>query len=96
MRVQNGAVDSAASSTRSDAAQSSGAESRLASSAPASGSADRVSLSNATSLLSLAKGMMPADKQAKLESVAAQFRSGQYQADAPGVSEAIVQGHIQR
>lgn len=95
MRVQNGAVESPFNTTRSEAAQNVGAESRVNGQGAASGSADRVSLSNAASLVSLAKSMMPADKQAKLEAVATRFRSGQYQSDDSEVSQAIVEGHIQ-
>jgi len=55
---------------------------------------DLVQLSSASSLVSLAKGMMPADKQAKFEAVSAQFRNGDYRADTPSMSHAIVQGHV--
>ncbi len=68
---------------------------RSGSNAVAGGSADRVSLSKASSLVSLAKGLMPADKQAKFQAVSKQVGSGQYKLDAPGVSQAIVQGHMQ-
>ena len=95
MRVQNEGVDSPFSSRRSDAAQGAGVESRSGSKTVAGGSADRVSLSNASSLVSLAKGLMPADKQAQFEAISEQVSSGQYSVDAPGVSQAIVQGHTQ-
>ncbi len=95
MRVQNDGVDNSFSSKRSDAAQGAGVESRSGSSPVGGSSADRVSLSKASSLVSLAKGMMPADKQSKLLAVSKQLSSGQYQLDAPGVSQAIVQGHMQ-
>ena len=95
MRVQNGAVDSPDRSTRANAAQNSVLESKSNGRSPADGSADHVSLSNATSLVSLANGMMPADKVAKFQAISAQFRSGEYEADAPGTSQAIVQGHVQ-
>ncbi len=93
MRVQNGAVDSSSASNRSELVQNQSARSGASSTAGAG--ADLVQLSNASSLVALAKGMMPADKQAKFEAVGAQFRSGAYQADAPGMSQAIVQGHVQ-
>ncbi len=95
MRVQNDGVDSPFSSNRSDAAQGAGVESRSGSNAVARGSADRVSLSKASSLVSLAKGLMPADKQAQFEAISGQVSSGQYNLDASGVSQAIVQGHLQ-
>jgi hypothetical protein len=53
-----------------------------------------VQLSSASSLVALAKGMMPSDKQAKLDAVSAQFSSGSYHADAHEVGQAVVQGHI--
>lgn len=95
MTIQNGTVNGPFANTRSEAAQSPGVESRGGSSASGGASNDLVSLSNASSLVSLAKGMMPADKQAQFEAISAQFRSGQYQADAPGVSQAVVEGHLQ-
>ena len=95
MRVQNGAVDSSFNTTRSDAAQSSAVEPRPNSNGVTSTNTDQVSLSNASSLVELAKGMMPADKQAKFQAVTAQVHAGQYNADASGISQAIVQGHSQ-
>jgi len=62
--------------------------------APAlSGSSDRVALSKASTLVSLAKGMMPADKQAKFEAIQGQFNAGTYQFDPSGVGRAVVQSH---
>lgn len=96
MRVQNETVDNPFSSRRSDAAQGAGVESRSGSKAVSGGSADRVSLSKASSLVSLAKQSIPADKKAKFEAVSNQVSTGQYKLDAPGVSQAIVQGHMQK
>lgn len=55
---------------------------------------DTVSLSNASTLVALAKGV-PADRQAKLNALAAQIRSGQYQVNVNDITRAIVQDSIQ-
>jgi hypothetical protein len=94
MRVQNGAVDSPFSSSRSGAAQNVGVESRTNAHVNA-GDTDFVSLSNAASLVGLAKGKIPADKQAKFDVISSQFRAGDYHAHASDVSHALVQGHLQ-
>lgn len=57
-------------------------------------STDLVQLSGASSLVSLAKGMIPSEKQAQFEAISAQFQNGAYQADPDSMSQAIVQGHI--
>lgn len=54
---------------------------------------DHVQLSSASSLVALAKGMIPADKQAKFEAINAQFQAGQYKADIASTGQAVVQGH---
>ncbi len=54
---------------------------------------DSVNLSSASQLLSLAKAAAP-DRSAKVSSVAAAVRSGQYSSDNASVSHAVVQGHI--
>lgn len=95
MRVQNGAVDSSFNTARSDAAQSQTVEPRPNSNGVTSTNTDQVSLSNASNLVELAKGMMPADKQAQFQAIAARVHAGQYKADASGISQAIVQGHSQ-
>jgi hypothetical protein len=62
--------------------------------APQGGSSDSVNLSSASQLLSLAKAGASSDRSAKVVSVAALVRSGQYSADTASVSHAVVQGHI--
>jgi anti-sigma28 factor (negative regulator of flagellin synthesis) len=59
------------------------------------GDSDSVNLSSASQLLSLAKASASSDRSAKVSSVAALVRSGQYSADSASVSQAVVQGHIQ-
>jgi anti-sigma28 factor (negative regulator of flagellin synthesis) len=56
--------------------------------------ADRVSLSSASSLVSLAKTLIPADKQAKVAALLSQVRSGQYGAEASQISRSVVQEHL--
>jgi anti-sigma28 factor (negative regulator of flagellin synthesis) len=94
MRVENGAVDSLFSSSRSSAARGAGEESRVSTNTSNSNGVDFVSLSDATNLLALAKDKIPSDKQARLEAISGQIRSGTYQADTSDVSRALVQGHL--
>ncbi len=56
---------------------------------PKSGS-DQVSLSGASSLLSLAKSL-PSDRQSKIEALTSQFQSGIYRPDAGAISSSLVQ-----
>jgi anti-sigma28 factor (negative regulator of flagellin synthesis) len=72
-----------------------GSNSRSANGSGASGRSDTVSLSNATNLVALAKSSSAAVGQAKLESIGAQLRSGQYQSDTAQLSRSVVQSHIQ-
>ena len=95
MTIQNGAVDSSFNTARSDAAQSAAVDPRPNSNGVTSTSTDQVSLSNASNLVKLAKGMMPADKQAHFQAISAKVHAGRYHADAPGISHAVVQGHTQ-
>lgn len=57
---------------------------------------DLVNLSGAASLLSIARKLAPENRQSKLDAIAAQLRSGDYRADTPGVSRAVVRGHLQQ
>ena len=56
---------------------------------------DSVRLSSASTLIGLAKVGNTATNPAKLASLAAQLRSGQYQADTAQVSHAVVDDHLQ-
>jgi anti-sigma28 factor (negative regulator of flagellin synthesis) len=56
---------------------------------------DSVNVSSASQLLNLAKASAAPERSAKVASVAAAVRSGQYSSDIAGVSQAIVGGHIQ-
>jgi anti-sigma28 factor (negative regulator of flagellin synthesis) len=55
---------------------------------------DTVSLSGVSNLIALAKADSSPDRQAKIDSLSALVRSGQYQANANGTSRAMVQDLI--
>jgi anti-sigma28 factor (negative regulator of flagellin synthesis) len=55
---------------------------------------DQVNLSDASSLIALAKQNTLADRQARVSTIISQVRAGQYQADIGQVGRAIVQGHL--
>jgi flagellar biosynthesis anti-sigma factor FlgM len=52
--------------------------------------ADSVRLSHASHLVALARNAQPADRQARIASLAEQVRSGTYQVDAKAVSQALI------
>jgi hypothetical protein len=56
---------------------------------------DSVNVSSASLLLNLAKASAAPDRSAKVSSVSAAVRSGQYSSDLASVSQALVGGHIQ-
>jgi anti-sigma28 factor (negative regulator of flagellin synthesis) len=64
--------------------------------APAAGSGsagsgnDLVNLSNATSLIARSAGMTSPERQAKIQSLTDQVRSGQYQTDPAALTQALV------
>jgi hypothetical protein len=95
MVIQNGTTGTAISNNRASSVHNQNADGVAQSQGSADSRADRVHLSSASSLVALAKGMMPADKQAKVQAVSASFSSGEYQADVPGTSRGIVQDHLQ-
>ncbi len=100
MTVQNNVVENQSANVvqnqNSNTVQNQGIASNTVQNQGGAGGAggDLVQLSNASSLVALAKGMIPADKQATFDAVSAQFRGGGYQPDTAGMSQAIVQGHI--
>jgi anti-sigma28 factor (negative regulator of flagellin synthesis) len=55
---------------------------------------DSVNVSSASQLLSLAKASATPERSAKVSSVAAALRTGQYSSDIDSVSHAVVQEHI--
>ncbi|HZQ54350.1 MAG TPA: flagellar biosynthesis anti-sigma factor FlgM [Bryobacteraceae bacterium] len=92
MKIDNKAGDSLVSSSSLGSASSVTGESRSGASAATGTSEDRVSLSNASSLVAAAKNVRSADRQARINSLAAQVRAGQYKPDLSQVSHAIIQG----
>jgi anti-sigma28 factor (negative regulator of flagellin synthesis) len=87
-----GAGETAATSRRTTSAIG-GADAQSAASrfATLGATEDQVSLSNASNLVALAKGTVPTDRQAKINALTAQVRSGQYNPDLSEVSRAMVQ-----
>ncbi len=69
-------------------------QTRIESGSPDDGGTDIVKLSSASQLLATAKALGATSRQTRIDSIAAQVRSGTYQADLGQVSRAIVQGHL--
>jgi anti-sigma28 factor (negative regulator of flagellin synthesis) len=96
MKLTNTNIETISPSSAGGAAGISGvggSSSRVA--GTTSGGSDSVNLSSASQLLSLAKASASSDRSAKVSSVAALVRSGQYSTDNASVSQAVVEGHIQ-
>ena len=55
------------------------------------GNGDTVSLSGVSNLIGSSKAAISPERQAKIESLAAQVRSGQYQVNSGDVSRAMIQ-----
>ena len=94
MRVGNQADANIISSARTDATRSATPETATEHMPSSSLGADNVSLSSASGLASSAKGLTPADREAKIAALTAQVRSGQYRVDASQVSRSIIQSHF--
>ena len=91
MRIENQNVGGVGGSSSSSSLSSLGAGgSRAGSLDRADYSSDVVKLSGASNLIALAKGVNSADRQSRIASLAAQVRSGSYQASFQDVSKAIV------
>lgn len=96
MKLTNTSIETVAPGSAGSAASVNGVGgSNSRSGAGKAGSSDSVNLSSASQLLSLAKANAAPDRSAKVSSVAALVRSGQYSADSASVSKAVVEGHIQ-
>ena len=94
MRIQSQTDANRTSDARSVGARTAGSESAAEQMPVSSRGADQVSLSSASGLTSLAKTLMPADKQAKIAALTLQVRSGQYRTDASQISRSLVQEHL--
>jgi anti-sigma28 factor (negative regulator of flagellin synthesis) len=93
MRIGNPGEGSFVESARSSAMKATNLESRNASESGAVSGADKVNLSNASSLIALAKGSTPSDRATKIASLSAQVSSGTYRADASEVGKALINGY---
>lgn len=80
-------------STRSTAAKATNPDSKNAVESSASFGTDQVNLSNASSLIALAKSSTPTDRASKLASLSAQVSSGTYRANASEVGKALIKGY---
>ena len=91
MRIENqnlGSVGGSSSSSSPSSVAAGG--SRVGSQDREDYSSDVVKLSGASSLIAMAKGASSADRQSRIAGLAAQVRSGSYQASFQDVSKAIV------
>jgi len=100
MKIQDSGLQGLGGAANSNPAKPAGGQARTESGALDDGGTDIVKLSSASQLLAIAKTFeAPSHQsaishQARLDSIAAQVRSGTYQADLGQVSRAIVQGHL--
>jgi Anti-sigma-28 factor, FlgM len=95
MRIENQSDANILSNVRSAGTRATGSESvadeyTLAPSLKT----DKVDLSGASSLVSLAKTLLPADKQAKVTELTSQVRSGQYRTEASEISRSVIRKHF--
>lgn len=93
MRIGNPGEGSFVDSARASTTKATGLDSKSATESSAGFGTDLVNLSNASSLISLAKGSTSADRATKLASLAAQVSSGTYRADAADVGKALITGY---
>ncbi|MFL6451196.1 MAG: flagellar biosynthesis anti-sigma factor FlgM [Bryobacteraceae bacterium] len=93
MRIGNPGEGSFVDSTRSSATKTTSLESKTAFESSAALGTDRVNLSNASSLIALAKGFTPTDRATKLASLSAQISSGTYRPNASEVGKALMNGY---
>ena len=90
MRVENSAVSSATADLYTPPAGK-GTQNSISSAAAGT---DRSSLSGASELVSLAKGLMPADYASRFEAIHASVNAGRYEADSSAMSQALVDEHL--
>lgn len=92
MKITNTSIETLPSSS---AGAASGVQAAQQAGSARSYKTDSVNVSSASQLLNLAKASAAPDRSAKVSSVAAALRSGQYSSDIASVSQALVGGHIQ-
>lgn len=90
MRISNGGESNFVESTRSGAAKSTSLDSKNSFDLNSGFDADQVNLSNASSLVSVAKSFVSPDKSAKLAALSAQVAAGTYRPDASEVGKAVI------
>jgi anti-sigma28 factor (negative regulator of flagellin synthesis) len=93
MRIANNAVDNRIDGG-TGAVEGLGPEARSAAGRRQNLNTDTVTLSDAANWIGLARTSVSAAQQQRVASVAAQLRSGEYQADVTQISRAGVGGHL--
>jgi anti-sigma28 factor (negative regulator of flagellin synthesis) len=94
MRIGNSGEGSFVDSTRSSATKAAGLDSKNITDSSASFGTDRVNLSNAGSLIALAKSSgTSTDRASKLATLAAQVSSGTYSASSSDIGKALIRGY---
>jgi hypothetical protein len=91
--IGNSGIDSLTSGATTSVG---GADSQAAANAKSSSSSDSVSLSNAASLVALAKAAVWPEHQAKLQNISSQVNAGQYEIDNAEISRGVVASHLQQ
>jgi anti-sigma28 factor (negative regulator of flagellin synthesis) len=94
MRIGNSGEGNFVDSARASTTKATTLDSKSATESSAAFGTDLVNLSNASSLIALAKGSTPpTDRATKLASLAAQVSSGTYRAEASDVGKALINGY---
>jgi len=94
MKIQDSGLQGLAGANNSKQVSPAGSQARAGIGSTDDGGTDIVKLSSASQLITTAKALGASSQQARIDSIAAQVRSGTYQADLGQVSRAIVQGHL--
>ncbi len=90
MRVENGNIGGVGGSSSFGSISPVAADGRGHSVEPEDSSADSVKLSGASKLIALAKTLNSSDRQSRIDSLAAQLNSGNYQVNPLEVSRAVL------
>lgn len=90
MRVENGNIGGVGGGSSFGSVNSIGAGARSYSSEVDESSADSVKLSGASGLVALAKSLNSSDRQSRIDALAAQLNSGNYQVNPQEVSRAVL------
>ena len=94
MKIQDSGLQGLPGANNSKQVSPAGGQARAGTGSLDDGGTDIVNLSSASQLLATVKALGATSQQARIDSIAAQVRSGTYQADLGQVSRAIVQGHL--